>query len=89
VNGEKEPVAESMKPAGTVQAKRNGTVVEAQHSTLAAKIWDDGDGARRRAAQKCDKGTKRKRCCTRVLAVLPAECFLGLWFFAEGASFVK
>jgi len=46
VNGEKEPVAESMKPAGTVQAKRNGTVVEAQHSTLAAKIWDDGDGAR-------------------------------------------
>jgi hypothetical protein len=32
----KEPVVETMKPAGTVQAKRNGTVVEAQHRTLAA-----------------------------------------------------
>jgi len=31
-----------MKPAGTVQAKRNGTVVEAQHRTLApAKNWDE------------------------------------------------
>jgi hypothetical protein len=33
--------------------------------------------------RRSDKRTKRKGCCTRVLAALPAERLLGLWFFGR------
>lgn len=49
-----------MKPAGTVQAKRNGTVVEAQHSTLAATKSRQEDGVRDEERRRSDKGTKRR-----------------------------
>ena len=74
-----------MKPAGTVQAKRNGTVVEAQHSTLAAKNWGQKmvrDEERRRS----DKGTKRKGVARGLWPHSSAKQLPGLWFLERELS---